>query len=76
MKYVLLVSGLLLMSCFSPNADMSRYDAPADHTISHDGAMHKPGLTAPQSNCSACHGADLLGGDVGVSCYECHDKKW
>ncbi len=76
MKYVLLFASAILFACSSPTANKSKYNPPADHTISKDGAKHKPGLTDPLNNCSSCHGADLKGGDVGVSCYECHGKKW
>lgn len=56
----------------------SKYDAPADHTISKDGAMHKPGLNLPyQNSCTSCHGEDLRGGtDAAVSCFECHGQLW
>jgi cytochrome c553 len=54
----------------------SDYNPPADHTISQDGFMHKSGLNQPLTNCVSCHGADLQGGNVGVSCYECHGEKW
>lgn len=32
------------------------------------------GLVASQdvSQCTACHGADFQGGEIGVSCYQCH----
>jgi hypothetical protein len=52
-------------------------NAPADHTISKSGAMHKPGLDDPVVNCTACHGANLMGGPSGQpSCFTCHGKKW
>lgn len=51
-------------------------DAPSDHTISKDGVKHKSGLNNPTENCVECHGADLRGGSSGVSCYDCHGKKW
>ncbi len=38
--------------------------------------MHKAGLKDAETNCTECHGDDLRGGNVGVSCYECHGKKW
>ena len=49
--------------------------APADHTISRDGVRHLPGLEDPETNCVACHGADLRGG-AGPSCYTCHGQEW
>jgi len=52
-------------------------NAPADHTISKSGAMHRPGLDNPVANCTACHGADLMGGPNGQpSCFTCHGKRW
>lgn len=65
---------LLLTACELGNE--GKYDPPADHTISKDGAKHKSGLTYPTENCISCHGSDLQGGTVGVSCYDCHNKKW
>jgi len=82
MKYhgqVKLTVGIILfivaISCTKTN-DRPQYSPPADHTISKDGTMHKPGLDQPLTNCVNCHGADLTGGTVGVSCYTCHGKKW
>ena len=54
----------------------SNYNPPTDHSTSKDGIMHKSGLNDPNENCASCHGEDLRGGDVSVSCYECHGKKW
>ncbi|MDH3292108.1 MAG: hypothetical protein OEO20_10805 [Gemmatimonadota bacterium] len=52
-------------------------NAPADHTINQSGAMHRPGLNDPVVNCTACHGADLMGGLSGQpSCFTCHGKRW
>lgn len=52
-------------------------DAPASHTVSQDGVRHLPGLGDPETNCVACHGADLLGGANGEpSCFSCHGQKW
>jgi len=64
-----------LWSCEKSN-DSPKYNPPADHTISKDGTMHKPGLEQPLANCVNCHGGDLRGGTVGVSCYECHGQQW
>jgi hypothetical protein len=52
------------------------YSPPSDHSISKDGFMHKSGLEQPLTNCVSCHGSDLEGGTAGVSCFECHGKKW
>lgn len=76
MKFLFVVFVILLTSCSSPTGNKSKYDPPADHTVSKEGALHKPGLKNPLDNCVSCHGADLRGGEVGVSCYECHGKKW
>jgi len=65
----------MISSCEKSNNN-PQYNPPADHTISNDGYMHKPGLQQPLVNCIACHGADLKGGTVGVSCYECHGQQW
>ena len=46
------------------------------HTVNRGGTLHKPGLTDPQNNCVSCHGSDLRGGSVGVSCYKCHGELW
>jgi len=66
----LFICSILILGCDSG------YDPPADHTMSKDGNMHKPGLNSPMDNCIDCHGSDLRGGTSGVSCYECHGKKW
>ena len=50
--------------------------APADHTISRDGVRHLAGLTNPQENCVACHGADSRGGESAPSCFTCHGQVW
>jgi cytochrome c553 len=76
MKYSIIILVLLMLGCSSPTENQSKYDAPADHTVKKSGAMHKPGLSNPAENCAACHGDDLRGDTVGVSCYECHGKKW
>jgi len=77
-KYQLLVLSMsvlfvLIISC---EKNTSNYNPPSDHTVSMSGYMHKDGYAQPLANCTACHGADLTGGSVGVSCYECHGKKW
>ena len=73
---IILISiiSIFLLYCSSPTD--SEYNPPSDHTISKNGAMHKSGLNLPLENCVTCHGSDLRGGDSGVSCYDCHGKKW
>ena len=46
------------------------------HTIDKGGILHNAGIEAPETNCIQCHGADLKGGRVGVSCFSCHGKNW
>ena len=73
--FITMITIIILFSyCSSPTE--SKYDPPSDHTISKDGAKHKSGLNTPMENCITCHGSDLKGGTSGVSCYECHGKKW
>lgn len=67
---------VLLFGCSSSTESGSKYNPPADHTVSKEGVKHKSGLNDPLANCVGCHGADLKGGTVGVSCYECHGAKW
>jgi len=71
---IILAMIVLFIGCEKTND--SKYNPPADHTISQDGYMHKSGLTQPLVNCVSCHGADLRGGTTGVSCFECHGTKW
>jgi hypothetical protein len=51
-------------------------NSPSSHTVNKNGVFHKTGLTNPLTNCIECHGSDLRGGSVGVSCYSCHGQKW
>ena len=65
----------LAIACSSDPA--APEDAPAGHTVVLDGVAHSPGLSAPQENCSDCHGSDLRGGGDGEpSCFTCHGQKW
>ncbi|MEE4116076.1 MAG: hypothetical protein V2I37_07905 [Marinilabiliaceae bacterium] len=70
------VTVIIIMAACTKEKTGSEYNPPADHTISQDGFMHKAGLNDPLNNCATCHGADLSGGNVGVSCFECHGAKW
>ena len=76
MKYLFVFVFIVIFACSFPNSSESKYDPPSDHTVKKDGAKHKPGLSNPEENCIFCHGNDLRGGESGVSCYECHGKKW
>jgi len=71
---IFFITMVLFTFCSSPTE--SKYDPPADHNISKDGAKHKSGLNSPLENCISCHGNDLKGGTSGVSCFECHGEKW
>jgi len=75
MGAVLLLMLIFIIACEKTN-DNPKYNPPADHTISKNGYLHKSGLNLPLTNCVSCHGSDLMGGTTGVSCYECHNKKW
>ena len=72
---ILFLMLFLIIACEKTN-DLPKYNPPADHTISKDGFLHKSGLDQPLTNCVSCHGSDLKGGTTGISCYECHSKKW
>jgi hypothetical protein len=74
MLTILFLALLLITACEKSNDQ--KYNPPADHSISEDGYMHKSGLAQPLVNCVACHGSDLKGGTTGVSCFECHNRKW
>ncbi len=67
---------IILAACKFPTQSKSKYNPPADHKINKSDARHKSGLYSPLSNCVSCHGDNLKGGSVGVSCFECHNKKW
>ena len=74
MLSILFLLLLLIIAC--EKSSVKDYNPPADHTISEDGYLHKSGLAQPLANCVTCHGSDLKGGTTGVSCFECHSKKW
>ena len=69
--------GTVGVSCYACHTDRwAGGGVPSSHTVNKDGAQHKPGLNNPSANCSQCHGSDLRGGTVGVSCYKCHGAEW
>lgn len=47
--------------------------SPGSHTLSLNGVSHLEGHFNPLAFCTACHGANLRGGE-GPSCYNCHDN--
>ena len=71
--FLLLLVTIALLAC---NHSTESENAPEDHTVSKDGVRHKTGLNNPELNCVSCHGEILDGGTSGVSCYDCHGKKW
>ncbi|MCW8795557.1 MAG: hypothetical protein OQK67_00665 [Chlorobium sp.] len=84
MKHYTVVFGFFLLSVFSVMACTNNEgdsitgptgnNPPASHTVSRDGVLHKSGR--PPGDCISCHGNDLRGGKVGVSCYQCHGAEW
>ncbi len=76
MKISILILLFVLISSCQKSTDLPKYSPPSDHTISKNGSIHKIGLDQPLTNCINCHGSDLKGGTSGVSCYDCHSKKW
>ncbi len=67
--------GSVGVSCYKCHGELWLLGS-VGHNVSEDGVMHASGLNNPAANCSACHGSDLRGGVVGVSCYKCHDAEW
>jgi predicted CxxxxCH...CXXCH cytochrome family protein len=41
-----------------------------------DRTVHGPAAKFQEESCTECHGADLAGGLVGVSCDSCHQSGW
>ena len=79
MRIKILLPGLALLfliGCSNPQEPAPKDNSPADHTVSKDGFKHKTGLNDPLTNCISCHGDDLRGGTAGISCFQCHGKKW
>jgi hypothetical protein len=74
--FTVVLIALFFSHCSTSTESESKYNPPADHTISEDGAKHKPGLDNPTLNCASCHGNDLRGSETAPSCYTCHGKKW
>lgn len=82
MKYRLIALAVVLiaLACKNPqdsnSSNNTSSSTPADHTTNVHGVKHKAGLNNASTNCTSCHGNDLKGGTAGVSCYQCHGKKW
>jgi len=74
-RFIPLLAILLLIGC-GESTTISSFNPPDDHNISKNGYMHKSGYSDPLNNCAECHGDDLQGGTVAVSCYACHGEKW
>ena len=75
MKYKLYM-GLMIILSILACSQSTEPSAPDDHTLNIDGVYHRSGLNNPELNCVSCHGQQLDGGSSGVSCYDCHGKKW
>ena len=59
-------------------ADVGSQDVPvgpSGHTENNGGVLHKPGKADALANCTSCHGSTLRG-DIGPSCYSCHEAKF
>ena len=74
-KYYFVILAIISILACSKSTEPEN-DAPDDHTVSIEGVRHKSGLNNPDVNCVACHGQLLDGGSAGVSCFDCHGKKW
>jgi cytochrome c553 len=69
-----LLALVLFVGCSDETAPVN---APPGHTVNEHGTAHAPGHENPEANCTACHGADLRGGDDGEpSCFSCHGREW
>ncbi len=47
-----------------------------DHTLLTGNVLQIENLLDPVGNCTSCHGGDLAGKDVGVSCITRHGDEW
>jgi hypothetical protein len=71
--FVFSLAALIMCAAAVFTACGSGGDGPGSHTLSLGGASHLEGHTNPLVFCTACHGADLRGGE-GPSCYSCHNS--
>jgi len=63
----------LLASCGSETGETTIFDQTVGrHTIPDWGSSHGKRYVSSQGICQGCHGADLKGGQSGVSCDRCH----
>ncbi len=72
---------LLIANFFAVEGIAHEWMAPKDaadikNPIALNDTSVAKGKKSYSQNCASCHGSDLRGGDSGVSCYECHGKKW
>jgi hypothetical protein len=69
---ILLPVGVFL-SC-SEDRNAVNYDVhPVGWTDPHSEGFHgQAAITLEGQSCAQCHGSDFLGGESGVSCYQCH----
>ncbi len=63
-------------TCHEKEWEESNPNPPVGHTVDKDGVFHASGLKDPYTaSCTTCHGSSLRG-DIGPSCYTCHEKEW
>ena len=60
---------LLAAGCSSSNSDAPRAGQVHPQNWA---ALHGAGAKTDLASCRTCHGADYLGGGIGVSCFDCH----
>jgi len=63
----------LLTSCSEDRTNGSYRTHPNGWNYEDTDEFHGPyAVSTASQSCAACHGSDFLGGESGVSCYECH----
>jgi hypothetical protein len=76
-RLIMTIACTILVTTLACEDSAAPDDAPEGHTVIKDGVAHATGLDNPTVNCTACHGADLRGGDNGEpSCFTCHGQLW
>ncbi len=59
------------------DTDTDRETSAPYHPLGYGSSLeHGPDASLAIEDCTACHGADLAGGSVDVSCDGCHDVGW